>query len=83
MTDKNPSLVSQKDSFCSEETNSTLTNPVQEFIQFPQSLPLLPAEASNQRIEIVFAQGHRLCLQGSFDLDSLKTLLTPLLAKNN
>ncbi len=35
----------------------------------------------NQKIEIVFAQGHRLCLQGSFDWETLSIWLTPLLTE--
>lgn len=48
---------------------------------FPKPLSYADSVLSNQKIEIVFAQGHRLCLEGSFDLESLKSLLTPLLAQ--
>ena len=37
------------------------------------------ASPTNQKIEVVFAQGHRLCLDGPFDLELLGAWLTPLL----
>jgi len=36
---------------------------------------------NNQRVEVTFADGHRLCLQGAFDLELLGSWLTPLLTK--
>ena len=50
------------------------------------SVPLDPSttnhsSCSNQKIEVVFAEGHRLCLQGPFDLELLGSWLAPLLSK--
>ena len=62
-------------SFAENEKLSPIT-PLQAPFPHPLSSSSL---TSNQKIEIVFAQGHRLCLQGSFDWDELRSWLTPLL----
>jgi hypothetical protein len=36
---------------------------------------------NKQKIEITFAQGHQLCLNGPFDWESIHSWLTPLLKK--
>lgn len=65
--------------------NSSLLSLKELFI----SLTVAPSKApldtsfSNQKKEIIFAQGHRLCLEGPFDWKELELWLTPLLTKQD
>lgn len=45
-----------------------------------EEAPISPS-SSNQKIEVVFAQGHRLCLEGPFDWAIISLWLAPLLEK--
>lgn len=71
-----------------ELTSPPKPNPTAFFQENFVPLSLNPAppkdpSTSNQKIEVVFAQGHRLSLQGSFDLGLLGSWLAPLLTKEN
>jgi hypothetical protein len=70
------------------ESTPTSDNPTAFFQEHFVPLSLNPTapndpSSSNQKIEVVFAQGHRISLQGSFDLELLGSWLTPLLTNEN
>jgi hypothetical protein len=83
-----------KDPQLDSQISSTSFNPP-EFFNPPEQSPHLtsydecslnfPASpsstATNQKIEITFVNGHRFCLEGSFDWDIISTWLTPLLTQ--
>ena len=79
MTENKQEPDFQLSSLSHDKTDSPGEIPLQEPFIFPQSFPPIDSCASNQKIEIVFAQGHRLCLQGSFDWEELRSWLVPLL----
>ena len=53
------------------------------FVPLTESSPPIDSSTSSQKIEVTFAQGHRLCLQGPFDWEDLSSWLTPLLTKKD
>ncbi|MBA3814709.1 MAG: hypothetical protein H0X26_09585 [Alphaproteobacteria bacterium] len=79
MTGQNQPTDSQASSLLTEVTDLPPTISLKASSIFPHSSSPLASFASNQKIEITFAQGHRLCLEGSFDWNELRTWLTPLL----
>ena len=79
MTGTHQQADSQQSSLPLEVTDLPPTISLQEPFSFSQSPTPINSFGSNQNIEIVFAQGHRLCLQGSFDWETLSSWLTPLL----
>lgn len=78
--------LSSKLSPCANKTSSPeLENLLQDFfVSVPKEAdaPLIPFPV-NQKLEIVFAQGHRLCLNGPFDWEKLSFWLAPLLTDSS
>ncbi|MBA3814838.1 MAG: hypothetical protein H0X26_10250 [Alphaproteobacteria bacterium] len=66
-------------SFSIEQTEFHPLTPSPETLNPPSPFFACDLFPSHQKIEITFAQGHRLCLEGSFDWNKLRTWLTPLL----
>lgn len=75
------SLSSQSSTSPPKESSPKLDNLLQSFfvpVTENAGIPIAPAGVS-QKLEVVFAQGHRLCLNGPFDWEKLSSWLTPLL----
>ena len=83
MTENNQEPDFQPSPLSHDETDPPDAIPLQEPFFFSQPSPPIDSFVSNQKIEIVFAQGHRLCLQGSFDWEVLRSWLVPLLVRED
>jgi hypothetical protein len=88
MTESPSPASSHSPEIPADSTKDTALNPAPSlkdlFIPFTRdSATSINSSPSNQKIEVVFAQGHRLCLHGPFDWEKLSSWLTPLLTKQD
>ena len=90
--------MTSKDQLDSQISSSSFNHPEQaSYPTLQEELSLLSETASptsvttsisptasitNQKVEITFANGHRFCLEGSFDWEIVSTWLTPLLTQD-
>lgn len=79
------SLSSQLSPNSDKEPPVNLENLLQDFfVAVPENADVPPPSFfGTQKLEIMFAQGHRFCLNGPFDWEKLSSWLTPLLTDQN
>lgn len=78
-----PSLASQEPADLAQELGLPSLKDLFVPLTVTPSEVSLDSSLPTQKMEVVFAQGHRLSLEGPFDWEELNTWLTPLLTKRD